>query len=825
MKCYVDAGFTELTAGWGATHFQTFEGAWPAVADGGEIDVAPGTYAVSAVLVDKSVDIVGAGAELTTFQAQGEVTSNGWWQIDSSKVLGLKSCSLVVLSNGVDAVAFSAEGMLDMHHCSLELPVGCKAIDTLVAIDAAYNYWGAGEPDFSDLLDTAVVQVEPWFKDPALSTLTYDGGYAGISGSAEVTEDITLDVLEVDLDPDASLLVSGGTLKLEGLNMGAGSELQVVDGTVVFETSAGNTEVTGTFVIYDSMGSLYIENDTEFSGDTLALISHIGIADGVQVTVSGSLVLDGCTVECSDSAGAYIWYVMPGASFKMARTEMSGFSSFSLFNSGAEVQSCTLSGTQILVAGSNNRVFHNVVTATTSLLDVGTGTVLSLDGWGNVASETEVLNHLALQWSTNSLPAGRTLTEDALYVQPGDAVDLALDLSKISIPVSGCELLLGYNGTYLTNGAIALESPWENNIYEDWSLKDGDPLFGQIDSGLGLGFSIPDLRAGLTNDGAVATVSFDAGDKEGDTVVYFRPQIDERWHTRMVSDTNGMSGTYLEPFTVNSTPVIIDGTAPVVDAFFAFQNQAGVDIDIFDATNITRSGTALIGLEASDALSGIATSSISITHRDSDALLPAILFSRAVRAQGEDLAWAIDIGNSIETGIYDVELVVADRAGNETVLAADFEVVSPNIDFQIDLQVPPTGLSTQDITYVALASDMTTELGSWTIAEEFVNGTATTRLREVPLNTAYVRVKGTKTLSRVLAVNFDNYLSASVVFGGASHLICGDLNNDNAINITEYSMISYFWNTATPIADINGDGLVNIVEYSVLQYNWLSVGE
>ena len=58
-------------------------------------------------------------------------------------------------------------------------------------------------------------------------------------------------------------------------------------------------------------------------------------------------------------------------------------------------------------------------------------------------------------------------------------------------------------------------------------------------------------------------------------------------------------------------------------------------------------------------------------------------------------------------------------------------------------------------------------------------------------------------------------------------LICkgADLNFDNKINITDFSILLYFWNqkkSANPCADINFDGIVNIVDFSIMMYWWTS---
>ena len=48
----------------------------------------------------------------------------------------------------------------------------------------------------------------------------------------------------------------------------------------------------------------------------------------------------------------------------------------------------------------------------------------------------------------------------------------------------------------------------------------------------------------------------------------------------------------------------------------------------------------------------------------------------------------------------------------------------------------------------------------------------------------------------------------------------GDLNGDNAVNITDLSIMLSNFNTANAVADINKDGTVNIFDLSILLSNY-----
>lgn len=67
-KVWVDDDYTAATPGWGVTHFASIPPAVAAVADGGDVTVAPGRYATPLV-ISKSVKIFGAGRHTTILYA------------------------------------------------------------------------------------------------------------------------------------------------------------------------------------------------------------------------------------------------------------------------------------------------------------------------------------------------------------------------------------------------------------------------------------------------------------------------------------------------------------------------------------------------------------------------------------------------------------------------------------------------------------------------------------------------------------------------------------------------------------------------------------
>ncbi len=48
----------------------------------------------------------------------------------------------------------------------------------------------------------------------------------------------------------------------------------------------------------------------------------------------------------------------------------------------------------------------------------------------------------------------------------------------------------------------------------------------------------------------------------------------------------------------------------------------------------------------------------------------------------------------------------------------------------------------------------------------------------------------------------------------------GDLNCDNAVNLVDFSILLYNWDTADATADINKDGKVGLADFSIMMYYW-----
>ncbi len=58
-------------------------------------------------------------------------------------------------------------------------------------------------------------------------------------------------------------------------------------------------------------------------------------------------------------------------------------------------------------------------------------------------------------------------------------------------------------------------------------------------------------------------------------------------------------------------------------------------------------------------------------------------------------------------------------------------------------------------------------------------------------------------------------------FNAVSGVIClGDINNDGWVDLTDFSILLYYWKTSNPTADLNNDGIVNLTDFSIMLFHW-----
>jgi hypothetical protein len=115
----------------------------------------------------------------------------------------------------------------------------------------------------------------------------------------------------------------------------------------------------------------------------------------------------------------------------------------------------------------------------------------------------------------------------------------------------------------------------------------------------------------------------------------------------------------------------------------------------------------------------------------------------------------------------------------------------------------------------------TTPISSLTV---FLNSSGQTQFNVPVSGDVDIALKGPHWLRQTLALT-----------GGATSLsfslVNGDVNDDNRINLTDFSLLSAAFRSRpgdanwNPMADLNGDGVVNLADFSILSANFRRIGD
>jgi hypothetical protein len=67
---------------------------------------------------------------------------------------------------------------------------------------------------------------------------------------------------------------------------------------------------------------------------------------------------------------------------------------------------------------------------------------------------------------------------------------------------------------------------------------------------------------------------------------------------------------------------------------------------------------------------------------------------------------------------------------------------------------------------------------------------------------------------------YSTSLSFYVGEADVGDIVSADLNRDGKINLVDFSILLFHWNTDDTTADLNQDGRVNLTDFSILLFNW-----
>lgn len=726
-----------------------------------------------------------------------------------------------------------------------------------VVLEVAYNHWGASDGPGGQaaggggaITGSGSFVHEPFYSDFGLTSL--DFGDSLVSGEIELASGESIagaglnlatgavlrigegGRLSVDLltmPAGSSVIISRGEAFIGKIEMEAGSVLHVVDGDLSLEPTGDGSyhTISGSFTFFNGLGSLWINGSTTFSGSTLGLASDIHVLPGSTLAVTGSLHLDGCRI---DSAGNFSLLVNAGANLEMTRCEVKG-AAISLVGSDVTLRSNVFTESSITCFSTVNGagIYHNVINGGLGQLNILPGAVVttSMEGWGNVATYSAVINELRLSFLE---PADDTRTLDAegnLYIQPGDAADIGLDVGKLNANTQAVEALLGYSTDYLSFAELLPSADWSNRLYES---ADKTGTIGLFDTSVGLGFDMPDPD-GTTADGLVAAIRMVAENLEGRTRFFFRTKNAEGnpfIHTRLTVSADGIPDYKEYPYMANTPTLTVDGTEPEYAAGVTVtQVQDSLATDVLEEGVLTRIGKVTFTFDVRDDLAGIDDSDISAELSGSAGTIEgSSVGSTQVLVGGVEYArWIFDFAilPSTPDGIYGVNAIAMDRSGNVGQLAVgDIEVAKNRIAVTVEPQGLVSSALTREVEFAATDS-VGAVLATWTVAVGFSGGTGAVSLDRVPDGTTNLSAKTAWNLRVREPVAFDPEGDSSASFTGGRRLPGGDFTGDNVINLADYNIMRVNFPGLGTVPDITGDGFASLADYNILRANWLTGGE
>jgi cysteine-rich repeat protein len=218
-----------------------------------------------------------------------------------------------------------------------------------------------------------------------------------------------------------------------------------------------------------------------------------------------------------------------------------------------------------------------------------------------------------------------------------------------------------------------------------------------------------------------------------------------------------------------------------------------------------------------------------------------ILDSEAVGSVQANSSGVFEFSTKAAPGTATLGIWAIDTAGTRsTTLSNTFDVTQAAVTNLNDLILPPT----IKLSNSAINPGDTVTVSGQSIPNATINlfldkgtqpvGTAvanSTGIWSIAYDTG--RISNKEHLLRVRSVSGTPPLTTQSNFSSAVQLFVGvngsastpsDLNRDAKINLIDFSILIFWWNTnggdSNPPADINGNGRVSLEDFSILLFNW-----
>lgn len=178
-----------------------------------------------------------------------------------------------------------------------------------------------------------------------------------------------------------------------------------------------------------------------------------------------------------------------------------------------------------------------------------------------------------------------------------------------------------------------------------------------------------------------------------------------------------------------------------------------------------------------------------------------------------------------------------DRAGRRSITyASTFQVIENAVTTLSGILVPPTIVAVPervapkgDITFSGSAvprAELTLEIDETVRVEKALAGADGTW--QILFNTSTVtpeathraRANFTDPQNSAVKSGYSQVLNFYVGTGSPSATGTADLNGDGLVNLVDFSILLFNWNSTSVVADINKDGTVSLPDFSIMLFNW-----